>query len=507
MVVLVWLAAGVRQLDRSTEFGVVDGVLPGGFLPFRTDRAVAIAPPGLARLTRYPRGAVEIDLPGAAEAGIPGPDGSRYGLRGSAVVEIRSDRWRSVHQAAAGRGLRGVLLAAVSDSEVPVGSRWERHGAVAPTDVRAFRNRLALELDRRGVHLRNLLLEGIEPLVVDDSHAMPEPPAARLLVVGLDGADWEIIDPLLEQGRLPNLAALIRDGTRAKLLSINPMLSPVVWTTVATGVEPSRHGILDFLVPDADGGRGEPVTSAQRRAATVWQMLSRDRVRVGVVGWWASWPAEPVNGYLVSDRVAYQLFGYRSDADSAEGKVWPPELYPRVKAGIVSPETVPWDDVVPYLSGERTRREQFDEDELEMLDEFRTLLASGRTYLRVASDLGHDTAPELEVVYFEGTDTVGHLFMRFHSPRLPNVAQESFESFRDIADRYYETVDGYLGELLEGRGEEWTVMVLSDHGFVTDATRPRSTNPRIGHGAAADWHRRFGVLILSGRNVRRGAEY
>ena len=128
--------------------------------------------------------------------------------------------------------------------------------------------------------------------------------ARRLLVVGLDGLDWSIADPLIAAGRMPNLARLARQGVRADLLSLSPMLSPVVWTTIATGVEPTRHGILDFVVQAADGTR-QPVTAAQRRAPTVWEMLSREGLSVGVVGYWASWPAEPVRGYVVSDRIAY----------------------------------------------------------------------------------------------------------------------------------------------------------------------------------------------------------
>jgi len=502
-IVLLWMAGGIRLLNPDVEFGVVDGPLPGLF-PFRTDRRVVLAPLGLATLIRYPRRAVEIDLPSATEADLPGLDGSRYGLRGSAVLSIRPDDWSAAHASARGGGLSAVLLAALADSEVPLPTRWERDGAIAPTVARAFRGRLAAALGRRGVVLEDLNLDGVDPLMVESEEEFQDPAPTKLLIVGLDGADWEIIDPLVEQGRLPNLGKLIRDGVRARLLTISPMLSPVVWTTVATGVEPVRHGILDFLVPDPGGGRGEPVTSAQRRTPTVWQILSRAGVRVGVVGWWASWPAEPLEGYVVSDRIAYQLFGYDFDAESSEGKVWPPELYPRVKTEIVAPEAIEWEEVRPYLEGPRSLPEQFSHDERESLDEFRTLLASGRTYLRISRALAGDDPPSVEALYFEGTDTVGHLFMRFRAPRLPNVSSESYESFRSVVDRYYETADGYLGTILQGRGDEWTVMVLSDHGFVTDQARPHSTDPRIGHGAAADWHRRFGVLVLSGRHIRAG---
>ena len=109
------------------------------------------------------------------------------------------------------------------------------------------------------------------------------------------------------------------------------------------------------------------------------------------------------------------------------------------------------------------------------------------------------------MVYFEGTDTVGHLFMPYRPPRLAGV-DRPVELFAGVVDRYYETADRFLGELLDQRDASWTVMVLSDHGFASDATRPRTRDSRIGHGGAADWHRRFGILVLSGAHVRPGVQ-
>jgi Flp pilus assembly protein TadD len=262
--------------------------------------------------------------------------------------------------------------------------------------------------------------------------------------------------------------------------------------------------VVDFLVADRETGEAQPVTSAQRQVPTVWEILSRRGVEVGVIGWWASWPADPVRGYLVSDRLAYQLFGYRTDPTDAAGKTWPPGLYDQLRPWIQSPRDVTWGRVKPYLTGPRTREEEFTESERELLREFRTLVAAGESYLAIALRLQRERPAQFEAVYFEGTDTAGHLFMPYRLPRMPGVDPKRIESFAAMVDRYYETADTYLGRLLEGRDESWTVMVLSDHGFATDTTRPRATDSRIGHGAAADWHRRFGVLVLSGAGIRQG---
>jgi tetratricopeptide (TPR) repeat protein/predicted AlkP superfamily phosphohydrolase/phosphomutase len=493
--------AGVRTLAPSEELGVLLG--PGwAGCPRQVDGPWVLAPPGLFRLIRLPRRAASMDLPLAAELRLRGRDGGLFGFRGRCVIELRPLQWNEAARAVAKDGLRGMVVAAVREAGTALGSAL-RNEALAPRAAEQFRSDISRELLTRGFELKRLDLEGTDALTVRAGTKV-EPADTRLLVIGLDGADWGIIDPLVEKGRMPHLASLIRSGVRSRLLTISPTLSPVVWTSAATGVEPHRHGILDFLVADPHGGEGQPVTSVQRRVPTVWEMLSAAGVPVGVVGWWATWPAGPVRGYLVSDRVAYQLFGIRPDPARGEGKTWPPELYDRIRRHVASPDSIGWDRVRPFLTGRRRQPGDFDPEETKMLEDLRTVLASGQTYEDIAIELQVEKPARFESVYFEGTDTVGHLFMSYRPPRLPRVDEARFESFHDVVDRYYEMIDASLGRLLENRAG-WTVMVLSDHGFTIDAARPLSTDSRIGHGPAADWHRRFGILVLSGPHVREGA--
>ena len=498
--VAVWIVSGIHTLEVPREFGIVE-VAGIGFVATVDGSSVALAPPGLFRFVEFPRAATEIELPRAERARLASADGSLFGLEGRVTLRALPSHGRELSAAAGGDGIEGVLLSAVR-AAAPELAGGDPAEPIVPTMVRAFEARLDAELKARGTLLERMTLDGFDTLRAT-SDVAPVPAGAHVLVVGLDGADWEIIDPLLAAGRMPHLARLIREGVRAKLLTITPVLSPVVWTSIATGVEPFRHGILDFLTP-VQGGGSEPVSSRERLVPTVWEMLSDAGVPVGVTGWWATWPAGPVKGYVVTDRVAYQLFGYRSDVRSAEGKTWPSGIYDRVvRPRIIEPSAIPWTEVERYLDGERRRPEEFGPDERKLLEEFRTLLASGKTYLDVALALRRETPVRFEAVYFEGTDTVGHLFMPYRPPRLPSVPEARFRSFDAMVDRYYETADAMLGRLLEGR-EEWTVIVISDHGFASDATRPLTTDSRIGHGAAADWHRRFGILVMSGPEVRRG---
>jgi Tfp pilus assembly protein PilF/predicted AlkP superfamily phosphohydrolase/phosphomutase len=492
-----WIAAGVHSVDGGTEFGVYASRLSGEARTVAS--GLVLAPRGLARWSRWPRGPVTLPLPDASRADLVGAGGTRYGLKGTAVVRALPDQPRALGEAGGSGGLESILVASVRAAAPALAGPEGRSGPL-PTDLRAIEARLRQELLARGVALEGFHLEGFDYLRAGRDIA-PIPDGAKVLIVGWDGADWEIVDPLMAAGRMPNLERLVRGGVRAKFLSISPMLSPVIWTSIATGVEPARHGVMDFLTPAA-GGASEPVTSRSRKVPTVWELLSSAGAPVGVIGWWATWPASPVEGYMVTDRVAYQLFGYSADPRSAEGKTWPPSLYDVVRPLVVQPDAIPWSAVVPYLDGERRAPGSFDADERTLLDEFRTLLASTQTYVDVALAMRREIPVRFEAVYFEGTDTVGHLFMPYRSPRLPSVEASRYASFHDVVDRYYETADRMLGRLLEGR-DDWTVIVCSDHGFASDATRPRTTDSRIGHGAAADWHRRFGVFVMSGPAVKR----
>jgi tetratricopeptide (TPR) repeat protein len=332
-------------------------------------------------------------------------------------------------------------------------------------------------------------------------------PDRNLVLIGLDGADWEIIDPLVASGDLPNIARLSEEGVRARLRTIAPILSPVVWTSVATGKGPAKHGIVDFLARASDGSM-VPVTSSLRRARALWNLLGEGGVPVSVTAWWATWPAEPVEGYMATDRIAYQLFKEviaepASDDPVAEkrGKTWPADLFDEIAPMIVPPSSVNDADLARLVDLDALGSP--DADDRERLEDLRTIVASTRTYEAIATELLRRQPRGFHSVYNESTDTVAHLFMPFRPPRRPEVDDRRAAAFGDVVDASYREADAMIGRILERVGPDWNVLVISDHGFKHGDNRP-STDSRIDHGPGADWHDRFGVLILWGNDVRRG---
>src|SRR3954470_7529216 len=131
------------------------------------------------------------------------------------------------------------------------------------------------------------------------------------MLIGWDAADWKVIRPLLEKGEMPNLASLIASGVHGNLATIYPPLSPMLWTSIATGKRAYKHGIHGFSEPLPDGSCVRPITLLSRKTKAVWNILNQTGHRSIVVGWWPSHPAEPIDGVMVSNLFA-QPFAKRS---------------------------------------------------------------------------------------------------------------------------------------------------------------------------------------------------
>lgn len=329
----------------------------------------------------------------------------------------------------------------------------------------------------------------------------------KVLVIGWDGADWLMVEPMLAEGRLPNLARLIARGAAGELRSENPLLSPLLWTTMATGKPVLEHGIADFLVKDPASGNLVPISSASRRVHALWTILPHFGLTADVVAWWATWPAEPIDGTMVTDRVAYQLFDYVDDPEG-EGKVFPPEAWKSVQRALVPAEKVTYEEVRRFVD---ISREDFDRRwaslpperrQEDRVNHLRKILATTRSYHRIALALLERQA-DLTMMYYEGTDTVGHLFARFLPPKMTGVSDDDVRRFGSALPEFYEYADELLGELLAAADDDTVVLLVSDHGFFTGEARPASDPADFAEGAP-QWHRLYGIIVGAGPDVRPG---
>ena len=330
-----------------------------------------------------------------------------------------------------------------------------------------------------------------------------------VVVVGFDGLDWGLLEPMIAAGRLPVFARLKREGAWAELVSHPPVLSPLLWTSIATGRDPEDHGIVDFVVEDAHTGRALPITNHYRRVHAFWNILSLLRRRVNVVNWWATHPAETVHGVMVTERPFYQLFGIET-ASEDPANVFPPGLLGDVTSRLVAVEDVGYDEVrrfaeVPRevydraVESARGAKNPFDH----RINHLRKILATTRGVFEVGHWLLEEHPADLLALYVEGTDTIGHRFAHFLPPQLPWVDPREFAAYRDTMPRFYEECDRQLGRLMAAAPDDVTWLVITDHGFFTGRARP-SVPPDDFVEGAGKWHRMVGAFLAAGPRVRPG---
>jgi predicted AlkP superfamily phosphohydrolase/phosphomutase len=313
--------------------------------------------------------------------------------------------------------------------------------------------------------------------------------AGRVLLIGLDGAEWDLLGPMLEAGELPNLARLRDRGVYGKLRSLEPpQKSPAIWTTIATGKSPEEHGIRAFV--DQVGGR--PLTKNMRQARALWNIASGVGKTVGVVGWLMTWPAEDVNGFVITDYLQYAAAPSRK----FQGRTSPPELEADIQDEVVAWEEVPWSFVQGFLDAPLDTLELSKNLE-RLFRPIRWIAAGDVTFARLATRLYRESPPDFFAVYLRGMDAMGHLYWNYMTPQaVPagSLDPEAEPYLPGAMRAYYRYVDELLGPLLDMALEDprTTVVVCSDHGFGG------------GPGRGIQVHKLDGVILMGGRGVGKG---
>ena len=309
----------------------------------------------------------------------------------------------------------------------------------------------------------------------------------KIAIIGLDGVDGRLLERAFAEDRLPNLAALARRGVFADLRSIRPPKSPVVWTSVATGVVPDVHGIKDFVVRRE--GERVPVTSNLRRVPALWNIAEPAGYSVAFVNWYVTWPAEAVSGTMISDRV---------DFGGLERRVFPPGLTAAVDSARALVDQRADRDVARF-----TRI-----DARDFRDWRATHWGQSRRALGVLDDVvRHDLVtletarvalrggqPDLTALYFRGNDNTQHLFWKYRlAEERGDVAGQLYEdldarnieALAPVVDRYYAFADAIVGDVVAMLEPDTAILVLSDHGFLLNNER-------------ALWWRANGLLEAAG---------
>lgn len=324
----------------------------------------------------------------------------------------------------------------------------------------------------------------------------------KVLLVGWDAADWKVINPLMDAGKMPNVQRLVENGAMGQIATLHPPLSPMLWTSIATGKRPFRHGIHGFSEPTPDGRGVQPVTNLSRKTKAVWNILNQQDLRSVVIGWWPSHPAEPIDGVMVSDHFHRASGPLDKGWPLLKNAVHPPELADTLADLRMHPDLLVPEMVEPFIP---LAREIDQSKDRRLAGCMRTLCECVSIHSAATWLLDHPLPDgrdwDLFAVYYDAIDHFCHGFMRYHPPRQSWISERDFELYGNVVNMAYQFHDQMLGTLLRKAGENVTVILMSDHGFHPDHLRPASI-PDIPAGPAIE-HRDFGILAISGPGIRR----
>jgi predicted AlkP superfamily phosphohydrolase/phosphomutase/tetratricopeptide (TPR) repeat protein len=319
----------------------------------------------------------------------------------------------------------------------------------------------------------------------------------KLLLIGWDGADWKVINRLIDAGKMPQLSKFVEQGVMGNLATLYPEFSPILWTSIATGKRPFKHGILGFSEPDPNSGGIRPVSNLSRTTKAIWNILSQTGRKSNVVGWWPSHPAEPINGVMVSNHYHRAVAGLDKPWPISPGTVYPPRLAKDLEGLRVHPEEITQAHLQPFVP----ELAKIDQDKDKHLVSIAKIIAECSSVHSAATAIMQLEPWDFMAIYYDAIDHFSHGFMNFHPPQMKGVSNELFEMYKGVVEGGYCFHDMMLGTLLDLAGEDTTVIIMSDHGFHPDHLRRRNI-PHEPAGAAAQ-HRQFGILAMKGPGIKK----
>jgi len=326
---------------------------------------------------------------------------------------------------------------------------------------------------------------------------MTKPLAKKVLLIGWDAADWKIINPLMDQGLMPTLEDFVNRGVMGNIATLRPILSPMLWNSIATGKRADKHGILGFMEPDPQTGGVRPVTSTSRKVKALWNILTQRGYKAHVLGWFAGHPAEPINGISVSDLFPYAVGPLEKEWPLPPGAVHPESMRDTFAKLRMHPAEVSEAAILPWIP----RAAEVDQEKDKGLQSFAKILSENCSIHNAATWILQNQEWDFLAVYYNGIDHFCHGFMHFHPPQLPGIPDEKFQIYQDVVNGAYRFHDMMLETLLQLAGPDATVILCSDHGFHSDHLRPLGI-PNEPAGPAIQ-HRPFGVFCMKGEHIKQ----
>jgi tetratricopeptide (TPR) repeat protein len=280
------------------------------------------------------------------------------------------------------------------------------------------------------------------------------------------------------------------------LSTLYPPLSPMLWTSIATGKYAFNHGVWGFTEPDPETGGVRPVTSLSRTTRSLWNILQLRGLKSNVIGWWPSHPAEPVDGVMVTERYHRAHVSRDGQWPMPADTVHPARLREPLAELRVDPRELTAEHIGPFVP----EFHLVDQEKDHRLEAVAKILAECSSIHAAATAVMQLEPWDFMAVYYDALDHFGHGFMRFHPPQMEGVSDTDFRVYKNVVGSAYRYHDMMLGALLRLAGPDTTVILVSDHGFHPDDRRPQHI-PVEPAGPAVQ-HRQHGILVMKGPGIK-----
>lgn len=305
----------------------------------------------------------------------------------------------------------------------------------------------------------------------------------KVLLIGIDAFTWKILNPLIETGKLPNIKRLIDDGVYGKLESIEPMVSPALWTTIATGKVFEKHGINSFAETPPGFSDPIPVTSNLRKCKAIWNILTENGRKSIIIDYYVAYPPEKINGIMVS-RLNYfpERAKYRKDLQRKQKfpcMTFPSSVEKKVNRIISN---------LDLFEGLDSPVSAF--NDLKILESVSLNFVNNRwdffaLYTPVIDGTGHHHWRHMEPE-------------KFRDPRW-EVTEEGIKKYGNLIKDLYLEVDSFIGQLLTSIGKDTITIIVSDHGMKATLEFDSKNPYDSGEHDLYD-----GVIVMSGKGIKKG---
>ena len=264
----------------------------------------------------------------------------------------------------------------------------------------------------------------------------------RILIIGMDAATLDLVQPWVEQGLLPNMGHFFTEGAVGPMRSVPNQCSAAAWSSMVTGLNPGKHGLYWFTMDKVGSYEQIYINASYRAGKTLWRLLSDAGKSVGVINVPISYPAEQVNGFVIA--------GIDAPGTLAPGFTYPPDLYAHLRQAVGEYTIEPG---IPSLF----KMGSIDE----AVEKLHTTIAQRYAYTRHLME----TRPwDFLMVVFRSTDPAQHFFWKYMRPQGFRVSPGDIERYGGVILDIYRQLDSIIGELMELAGEGTTTFLVSDHG-------------------------------------------